>query len=123
MIFVIQLFALATALTGVAIVINPELIFGRLKDSIEHFGLHLAAVIVRLVLGGLLIVTAGDSKFPMIIEVLGWLSIIAATVLAFIGRDRFKALMNWALSLANPMGRFGGIFAFLFGAFLFYAYS
>jgi len=58
----------------------------------------------------------------MIIEALGWLSIIAALTFAVIGRRNFTRLMSWALSLSIPFGRFGGVFAAAFGVFLIYAF-
>jgi hypothetical protein len=43
-------------------------------------------------------------------------------ILAVIGRNNFKRLMSWALSLLKPFGRVGGVAAVGFGAFLFYAF-
>ena len=58
-------------------------------------------------------------------EWLGWLLVIAAAVLALIGRNRFMRLMTWAEKFAvrlPHLGRIGGVFAALFGVFLVYAY-
>ena len=65
----------------------------------EKLELHILAVVIRLVLGGLLIYFAGASKYPLIIEIIGWISIVAAVFFAVIGRNNFKRLMSWALSL------------------------
>ena len=62
------------------------------------------------------------SEFPFVIEVIGWLSIVAAIFLAVIGRRNFNRLMSWALSLSKPFGRVGGVLAAAFGAFLIYAF-
>ena len=122
MIILIILFGLLTLLTGVIIVINPEIIFGYLRDNLDRPWLQLVAIIVRLVLGILLIHTAGLSQFPLIIESLGWLSIAAAITFALMGRQRFLKLMAWAFSLLKPYGRVGGLFAVAFGGFLVVAY-
>jgi uncharacterized BrkB/YihY/UPF0761 family membrane protein len=108
--------------TGVIILINPLVIFGPLRDNLDKLFLHVTAVVVRLILGILLVTQSALSKYPIIIEVLGWLSIIAAITLALIGRDRFKRLMAWAFSLLKPYGRVGGVLASIFGAFIVYAF-
>lgn len=69
-----------------------------------------------------LIVEAGVSRFPLVIEIIGWLSIITAAVFALIGRKNFLRLMNRVISLAKPYGRMGGMFAIGFGGFLIYAF-
>lgn len=115
-------FGAATLLVGIVILINPEIIFGFLRKDLDKLLLHIVAVAVRLVIGVLLISQSGFSRFPVIIEALGWLSILAALLLAVMGRGNFHRLMSWALSLSKPLGRFGGAFAVAFGAFLVYAF-
>ena len=122
MISLIILFGLLTLLAGVIIVINPDIIFGYLRDNLDKPWLQFVAIIVRLVLGILLIHTAELARFPLIIEILGWLSIAAAITFALMGRQRFLKLMSWAFSLLKPYGRIGGLFAIAFGGFLVYAY-
>ena len=68
------------------------------------------------------ILYADKSQFPVIITVLGWLSVAAAMTFVIIGRQKFLALMNWAFSFLKPYGRVGGIFAAAFGGFLVYAF-
>lgn len=122
MALLIIMFGALTLLAGFIIIFNPEIIFGFLRNNLDKPALHVVAVVVRLALGVLLISQAGISRFPMIIEALGWLSIIAALTFAVIGRRNFTRLMSWALSLSIPFGRFGGVFAAAFGIFLIYAF-
>lgn len=118
----IIIFGALTLLTGIVIVIKPEVIFGFLRNNLDKMVLHILAVVIRLVLGALLIYQSNISKFPVVIEVIGWLSIVAAMSLAVIGRHNFNRLMSWALSLSKPFSRVGGIIAVVFGAFLIYAF-
>ena len=115
-------FGALTLLAGIVIVINPENIFGLLRKNIEKLELQILAVVVRLILGALLIYQSGASKFPLVIEIVGWLSIVAAIFFAVIGRNNFIRIISWALSLAKPFGRVGGVLAVCFGAFLIYAF-
>jgi len=119
---IIIVFGALTLLAGVIIVINPEVIFGYLRGNLDKIGLHIVAVVVRLVLGALLVSQSDLSRYPLAIDVLGWLSIVAALVLAVMGRCTFKRLMSWAFSLLRPYGRVGGIVAMAFGAFIIHAF-
>ena len=118
----IIIFAALTLLAGIVIIINPEVIFGFLRNNLDKLALHILAVVIRLVIGALLIYQSNISKFPLVIEVIGWLSIVAAIFLAVMGRRNFNRLMSWALSLVKPIGRVGGVLAVAFGAFLIYAF-
>ena len=118
----IILFGALILLAGSIIVINPDLVFGLLSRHAGSLGLHVLAVVIRVIIGILLIVASSVSRFPLVIEIIGWLSIAAAAVFALIGRRNFLRLMNWALSLAKPYGRIGGMIAIGFGGFLIYAF-
>ncbi len=118
----IILFGALTLLAGVVIVIDPDRLFGLLRKHVDKLELHVLAVVVRLTLGALLIYLADASRYPLVIEIIGWISIAAALFFAVIGRARFRRIMAWALSLARPVARVGGGFAVGFGAFLVYAF-
>jgi hypothetical protein len=122
MTLLIIIFGALTLLAGIVIVINPEAIFGFLRNNLDKLLLHILAVAVRLVIGVLLIYQSNISEFPFVIEIIGWLSIVAAIFLGVMGRRNFNRLMSWALSLSRPFGRVGGVFAAAFGAFLIYAF-
>lgn len=122
MTFIIMLFGLLVFLTGLIIVVNPELIFGVLRNNLDKVWLQIVAIGVRLIIGVLLILNAGASKYPIIIEIIGWLSIVAAVTFTVIGRRRFLAIMSWAFSLLKPYGQFGGLGAMAFGGFLVHAF-
>lgn len=119
---IIIIIATLIFIIGVLIIIKPEIIFGYLRNNRDNLWLHILAVVARLVIGALLLSQYSESKFPLTIEFLGWLSIAAAIILAAIGRRNFKRFMTWALSLLKPYGRIGGVFAAAFGVFLIYAF-
>jgi len=119
--YLVILFGAATLVAGIIILINPETVFGLLHRKSESLGMHILAVVVRIILGVALILCAAGSKYPTAILILGWISVAAATVLGVMGRTNFKRLMSWALGLAPSLGRIGGLLAILFGAFLIHA--
>ena len=118
----IIIFGALICLAGLVLLVNPEIVFGLFRNKSDKVGLHVLAVVVRLVLGAFLVIQAGVSKFPHVIEFIGWLSIVAAIVLAVIGRNNFRSLMAWALSKAKTWGRPSGLLALALGAFLVYAF-
>jgi hypothetical protein len=119
--YIIMLFGTATVVAGIIIAINPESVFGLMRRKLESLGLHILAVVVRIIIGVALIMCAAESKYPTVILILGWISIVAASVLGIMGRTNFRRLMSWALSLKPSFGRIGGFIAILFGGFLIHA--
>ena len=119
--YIIMLFGAATFVAGIIIVINPESVFGLLRRKLESLGLHISAVVVRIIIGVALIMCSAETKYPTAILILGWISIIAASVLGIMGRNNFRRLMSWSLSLKPSIERIGGIVAILFGSFLIHA--
>ena len=119
--YIIILFSTATIVAGIIIVINPETVFGLIRRNSESLSLHILAVVIRIIIGVALIMSATESKYPTTILVIGWISIVAASVLGIMGRTNFMRLMSWALSVAPSFGRIGGVLAILFGGFLIHA--
>ena len=122
MTILIIIFSSLIFLAGVTIIINPEVVFGYLSNNSKKVELQILAVVVRLVLGALLISQADASKYPIVIEIIGWISIAAALFLAVIGRQKFIRFITLALKFVNPYGRIAGILTVAFGAFLIYAF-
>ena len=82
------------------------------------------AVIVRLMLGVALIITAPGSRFPLVFQIVGWVAIIAGVAAAFIGRERLRRFTNWWFERFSPAGiRLWVLFAMAFGGFLIYGVS
>ncbi len=119
--YIILLCGISILLLGVVILVNPDSIFGLIISHSESLGLHVLAVVVRLVLGTALITYAAESHYPVALQVLGWLTVTGAIILGIMGRSRFKGLMTWALSFASTFGRFAGFGVILLGGFLIYA--
>ena len=109
-------------IAGVLLVLDSELIFGFLTNNTDNPVVQVMAVLVRLFMGSLLITQASLSKFPVIIEVLGWVLVISGVFLALIGVSKFRKLMSWVLTSFKAFGRIAGILAIVFGGFLIYAF-
>lgn len=121
MYYMILGFGILILLSGLLILINPNVVFHLLRDNLESLSLYAIAITVRLVLGIVLIAYATVSKFPIIFQILGWLLIIAAVFLGVMGRSRFQQVLIWVTGIKPVYARFTGILAMLFGGFLIYA--
>ena len=121
MIYVILLFGGMISFLGAVLLVKPDSVVGFFRNNSNSLGLHVLAVVARLILGVALITYATESKFPVVFQIFGWLSVGAAVILGAIGRSRFKALLNWALSSTSSLMRLAGLSAVFLGVFLIYA--
>jgi hypothetical protein len=123
---VIALIILLAALfliAGLVLMIRPSLVIGFIETYEERTWMYASAVVIRLLLGLLLIRAAVHSRFPLTVEVVGWIILAAGLFLAVIGRRRFTLLTRWIIDKAKPFVLAGGLFATLFGAFLVFAFT
>jgi hypothetical protein len=122
MITVVIVFGVLITLAGLYMAVQPARFIDRIESLGDRTWVYAAAIGVRAVLGLILVQQAMNSKFPLIIEILGWISLAAAALLAMLGRRRFTRLMLWITARARPIAPVGGVFAVLFGAFLVFAF-
>lgn len=118
----IILFGALIFVAGIVIIARPPLILDMIQSNGEKTWLYLSAIGARVILGVILIQQAAISKFPLLIEMLGWISLVAAFLFTIMGRRRFTGMMYWILEKMKPYARVGGVFALIFGALLVYAF-
>ncbi len=100
--------------------ISPDKIWKMINGVMEKdWAIHVA-VIMRLLLGAALIIAAPQSRFPGVMEVLGWIAIIAAVAILFMGRNRLIKFIAWFQRMTDAMVRVWLLFGFAFGGFLIY---
>ncbi len=121
MIYVIELFALVIVLLGLALLVRPHAAINLVSENLDSWSLYLFAIAIRLVLGAALLSVAARSKFPLTLEIIGWLSILAAVALIAMGRGRMQRLVKWGLGFAASYARLGGLLSIVLGGFLIYA--
>ncbi len=119
--YVILVFGALIFMIGAMVLVRPDTVFGLMRRHSGTLGIHILAVVVRLALGAALVVYADESRFPVTLAVLGWLTLVVAITLAVMGRSNFLSLMNWAMGFAASYGRLAGVLALLLGGFLIYA--
>lgn len=119
----ILVFGALTFWAGLAIARNPATPCGYLRKHESGVVLYIANVVVRIIFGLLLLTHSNISKFPLITDIIGWFCIGIALILTFIGRERFKRGISWAIALIETNSRVAGTLIMLFGTFLMYSFS
>lgn len=117
----IGVFSIFLMLAGIVLIIKPAIVFNILDQNSSKPGLYVAAIAVRVLLGGVLIYFSNISKYPLTFLIIGWIFIFAAVIFIIIGWSRFKQLMTWVLSGAKPFSRIAGVLSIGLGVFLIYA--
>jgi len=122
MTYIILLFGIFIIFAGVVLIVSPDYIINHFKKYGDSFSLHFFAVLIRVILGVAFLIGASGSKYPLILQTFGWLSIASAIVLSVIGREKFKSLIKWVINKKLPLfQRSMGFFAILLGCFFIYA--
>lgn len=73
---------------------------------------------IRLVLGVALLLVAEASAFPSAFTIFGWIAIVVAVALPFIGMARIKSLIDWMETLPDIAIRLWLVVGIAFGGFL-----
>lgn len=115
----IALFGALIMAAGVAGLFSPGQ-FRRLLTSWPVRGRYIAAIVIRLGFGFLVIWIAEDLRYPLVMKILGGISIAAAIGILIMGRERLDRMVDWWLALGDGVLRIGMLFALLFGVFLVY---
>jgi len=118
----IKLFGILMLLLGISLLIKPEIIIGHIENNMENTSLYIFAIVIRLVLGILFIVAAKESRFTGVIKFLGYLFVLAAIILLFIGQENFQHFISSLIPQVKPFAPLSGLLAIAFGGFLIYAF-
>ncbi|NNC76526.1 MAG: hypothetical protein HKN77_01105 [Woeseiaceae bacterium] len=119
--YLILLFGGLITFAGLAITVSPQPVLSLLDRYKQHVALYVLAVGVRLLLGAILIVYAPQSAFPLVLRIIGIVSIAAALGILLIGPGRLQRLIDYLLAKAGTIIRPAGVIGILLGAFLIYA--
>ncbi|MDJ0700690.1 MAG: hypothetical protein QNJ07_12610 [Woeseiaceae bacterium] len=117
---VIAILGVLIAVLGAVAIVRPGIfrdLFGRLSAQVTW----VLAVVLRLAIGTILLMVAGDTRLPQVMNVIGWIAIVAAVVVLLLGPERLEAFVEWWLGLTDGWLRTSAGFACAFGVFLAWA--
>ena len=115
---VILLFGIVVCGISIWALFVPERLLQMIMAINDKKVTYLAAVGVRLLLGVTLVLAAPDSAFPVVFEVIGWLTIFAAVILTLLGKGLQNKLAAWFSGLSRLEIRGWLLLAIAFGLFL-----
>jgi len=115
---VILLFGIVVCGISIWALFVPERLLQMIMAINDKKVTYLAAVGVRLLLGVTLVLAAPDSAFPVVFEVIGWLTIFAAVILSLLGKGLQRKLAEWFSGLSRLEVRGWLMLAIAFGLFL-----
>lgn len=111
----ISIFALCAA--GIY---SPSRLINLVRSTWARVWALYVAIGVRLLLGIALVVIAADSRFPVIFEILGWITILASIGIIFVGRERIGRIIDKFGNIPATITRLWLIGGLLFASFLIY---
>lgn len=120
---IIKIIGIFILVLGFSFLIKPEYVFGWIEDNAKNQSLYIIAVVIRLILGFLFIISAKASKYPVFLKILGYIAILAAIGLIFIGQNGFQDLISSVFSHIKSYTAVIGLVALALGTFLIYAVS
>ncbi len=84
-------------------------------------GWMLWAVVFRLVIGVLFVLSSKDTRYPHFIFWLGIVTLLSGITLPIIGQERIKKIINWWLDKPTIVQILWALIAFIFGLFIIYS--
>ena len=122
LLMILYLVGALITVAGIALLVKPALVLDFISREANNPVMYGFAIVVRAALGLLMITYAGVSRFPKTVIFFGWVAVIAAVAIAWMGQPRFAGMVKWITGKLSPYSRVGGVFALLFGLFLLYAF-
>jgi hypothetical protein len=117
----ILFFGLLIVVMAGLLMFRPKLLTDFMVRNAAATWMHVMAVAVRLIMGVALLLYASQSRFPLPLQIIGWIAIAAGVILALIPPARFKQLVTWAFERFGHYTRAAALAALVFGAFIIYA--
>jgi uncharacterized membrane protein len=118
----IILIGLVFVLLGLAVLARPQ----RLRDWLHRFlrasWLPMLSLL-RIVIGGVLVIWSGETQAPEPVMALGLLVVIAGVLLPVLGEARVEAMAQWWLKRSDRWMQGWGVAVILIGGFLAWAGS
>ena len=111
---IVTLVGALLALLGLAVIIAPSSLKRILGSLMESDRFYLIAIL-RIVIGVLLLIAAGQTRSPTLVYIVGGLMILAGLLIPIMGKTRIQALAGWWMKKSDSILRLWGLMAFLLG--------
>lgn len=120
MAIVVTLVGLLLTLAGIVLAVAPQRLLDWIRgmESRTRFGVAIGA---RAVMGVLFLLAAPACRQPLVVQIVGWIALVAAVGILLMGRNRLDRFLAWWLE--RPLGFLRGwsVVAMGFGVLLLYS--
>lgn len=121
MVWVTALFGLLMVLLSVSMIVNP----GRFARGIVTFSemrfFHAFEIVSRIGFGVAALVGAGQTRFPAVMTVMGWVLVAVGVGLLLTPPSQHRRFAAWSAERFQRVFRPAGLLSLLFGLFILYA--
>jgi len=119
-VYLIALFGVLMMLLSIVMMVNPDYWSrGIVKFSkVAYF--HPFEILSRLIFGVVFITFAGQTLYPMLISVVGYILVIVGVGLLFTPPSKHRQFAVWSAQKFRPVFRPAGVVSFAFGIFIIY---
>lgn len=117
----IALFGLIMVMASLVMVAKPDALGRFIVRFCRMPYMHPLEILIRLSFGVLFLRYAEDSKFPLIIEITGYVLLAAGVGLIFLPPSYHRRFGIWAAESLSRFFRPAGLGSLAFGVFLIYA--
>ena len=118
---IVIFFGLVSGVTGMLMLIQPRLVLDTMYSFTDEKWLQVVIAGLRLVLGSVLLICAEQTRFPLMIQIIGLTALIAGMGITLMPALIFNRCVTQTLHYLRPYARFGSVLLIGFGAFLVYA--
>ncbi len=121
--YIIKTLGLCILISGVVSLIKPDFIFNWILENLDNSYMYIAAIVLRIGFGILLILIAKESRWPDVFRILGSLAIIAGIAFACMGQEQFIEFITHLVNTLKKQSSLLGVLTVAIGVLLFYALS
>ena len=107
-------------LAGISLAVKPSFVFEFIESNSESTLLYYFAILVRILLGILFILSSKQLKHPGVIRFMGYLFVLISIAFLVIGQERFQNLLLILILEMKPFAFISGVLSILFGGYLLY---
>jgi len=118
----LQIIGLVIIFVGISLLVKPAIIIDWMEGNLEESNLYIFAIGVRIVFGSILLLAAGQSRFPGALRFFGVVSILAAIYFLFLGQEGFVDLLTRMMPEIKSFGWLSGLVGIGLGGLLVYSF-
>ena len=118
--WIVLFFGAFMIVAGIVLFIDDKIILDYIETNRESSWLYFFAIVMRILLGAALLKTTKISRHPLAFMVIGGIALAAALIFLVIGHEQFQHMMATLIPHFENSGKWSGIVALLFGAYLIY---